>query len=60
MKNKFNLNNPKLGYLLIGLAFASVVLLVNMGVAKVSYPECLWRNDDLYHCRFGTKSTARL
>ncbi|NLC42346.1 MAG: branched-chain amino acid ABC transporter permease [Erysipelothrix sp.] len=37
MKNKFNLNNPKLGYLLIGLAFASVVLLVNMGVAKVSY-----------------------
>lgn len=37
MKKTKLLNNPILGYVLIGLAFASLVLLVNLGIAKVSY-----------------------
>ncbi|HHX52624.1 MAG TPA: branched-chain amino acid ABC transporter permease [Erysipelothrix sp.] len=35
MKNK--LNNPILGYILIGAIFASLVFFVNIGVAKTSY-----------------------
>lgn len=31
------LNNPILGYILIGLVFASLVFFVNIGVARVSY-----------------------
>lgn len=34
---KLNFKSPILGYLLIGLAFASLVLLVNMGITKVAY-----------------------
>lgn len=37
MKKKTNLNNPVVGYILIGLMFASLVLFVNMGIAKVAY-----------------------
>lgn len=34
---KINLKSPILGYILIGLIFASLVPLVNMGIGKVSY-----------------------
>lgn len=37
MDRKFDFKNPILGYLLIGLAFASLVLFVNMGITKVAY-----------------------
>lgn len=37
MKDKFKFNNPIIGYIVIGLVFASLVLFVNMGVAKVAY-----------------------
>lgn len=37
MKKKLNLNNPVLGYILIGFAFASLVIFVNLGIAKVAY-----------------------
>lgn len=37
MMKKFNIKSPVIGYILIGLAFASLVLFVNMGIARVSY-----------------------
>lgn len=37
MKKKNLFNNPILGYILLGLVFAGLVLLINMGVTKVAY-----------------------